>query len=80
MVESLEIRVHTAEKDVVRTAANYGVAVGSVPTIIDITTRAVGPRQAIQTGLAVCDPAIHNLVNENRFDIKLGRHPDTSSS
>ena len=65
------IRVHTAEKDVVRTAANYGVAVGSVPTIINETTREAGPRQAIQTGLAVCDPRIHDLINENRFDIDL---------
>ena len=29
------IKVHTAEKEVTRTAENYGVAVGSVPTIID---------------------------------------------
>ena len=65
------IRIHTAEKNVVRTAANYGIAAGSVPTIIDITTRTAGPRQAIQTGLAVCDPRIHDLVNENRFDINL---------
>jgi len=65
------IRIHTAEKNVVRTAANYGIAAGSVPTISNIATRTAGPRQAIQTGLAVCDPRIHDLVNENRFDINL---------
>ena len=65
------IRIHTAEKNVVRTAANYGIAAGSVPTITDITTRTAGPRKAIQTGLAVYDPRIHDLVNENRFDINL---------
>ena len=65
------IRVHTAEKDVVRTAEQYGVAAGSVPTILDIDTRMAGPRKAIRTGLAVCDSRIHNLLNENRFDINL---------
>jgi hypothetical protein len=65
------IRVHTAEKDVVRTAEQYGVAAGSVPTILDIETRMAGPRKAIRTGLAVCDSRIHNLLNENRFDINL---------
>ena len=65
------IKVHTAEKEVVRTAENYGVAVGSVPTIIDIKTREAGARKAIRTGLAVCDTRIHDLINENRFDINL---------
>jgi hypothetical protein len=63
--------VHTAEKNVVRTAEKYGVAAGSVPTITDLKTRRAGPRKAIRTGLAVFDSRIHNLLNENRFDINL---------
>jgi hypothetical protein len=46
-------------------------AAGSVPTIMDLKTRRAGPRKAIRTGLAVCDSRIHNLLNENRFDINL---------
>ena len=48
------IRVHTAEKNVVRTAEKYGVAAGSVPTTMDLKTRRAGPRKAIRTGLAAC--------------------------
>ena len=65
------VKVHTAEVGAVRTAEAYGVAAGSVPTIIDITSHQAGPRRAIRTGLAVCDGNIHNLINENRFDINL---------
>jgi hypothetical protein len=66
-----KINVHTAEKGTVRQAKACGVAAGSVATIKDLQTRAPGPRRAIRTGLAVCDDAIHGLVNENRFDINL---------
>jgi hypothetical protein len=75
------IRVHTAEKNVVRTAEKYGVAAGSVPTTMDLKTRRAGPRKAIRTGLAVCDSRIHNLLNENRFDINLdGSNTHTPST
>ena len=38
---------------------------------MDLKTRRAEPRKAIRTGLAVCDSRIHNLLNENRFDINL---------
>jgi hypothetical protein len=70
-----KINIHTAEEGAMRNARAYGIAAGSVPTPADLETRKPGPRKAIRTGLAVCDSAIHDLSNENRFDINLDSTP-----
>ena len=75
LADGKKINIHTAEKVAARKAKAYGIAAGSVPTLTDLKTREAGPRKAIRTGLAVCDDAIHDLVNENRFDINLDGTP-----
>ena len=75
LADGKKINIHTAEKGTAKKAKAYGIAAGSVPTLTDLVTREAGPRKAIRTGLAVCDDAIHDLVNENRFDINLDGTP-----
>ena len=75
LADGKKINIHTAEKGTAKKAKAYGIAAGSVPTLTDLVTREAGPRKAIRTGLVVCDDAIHDLVNENRFDINLDGTP-----
>jgi hypothetical protein len=75
LVDGHMIKIHTSAKRAAKSAKAYGIAAGSVPTILNLETRKPGPRKAMRTGLAICDDAIHDLVNENRFDINLDDTP-----
>jgi hypothetical protein len=75
VVDGHKNKIHTAAKGNAKQAKAYGIAAGSVPTLLSLDTCECGPRRAIRTGLAICDEAIHDLVNENRFDINMDGTP-----
>jgi hypothetical protein len=69
------IKVSTAVEGQMGTAARYGIAVGSLPTIDNVNDRRVQHRRAFQLGLSILDSTYHELINENRFDIEADGNP-----